>query len=357
MSRIITSAHYPWPERDARELHAVLSDLFPTARTAMFVAVRAGVPEPSIFTEQAAYLVWVEILNEAAQRNKLKELVTIARDQKKDSPYVKFLDEVLANQGTIATNYQPRDADGAPAFIASNDQITENEALLFRDDLTLEFGRIPWLIGVLQHLHRLGGAVCRLESLWPDTRQRGTAFRVGPATLLTNWHVLNEGDVAALSATAEFRYEDDGNRGGLKSISIPCDVTTIRGNAKEDWAIIGTSAPIDGTIPILPLSASAEPRLGDAAFIVQHPGGDRKRIAYVRNQITDLNDQAVHYLSDTQAGSSGSPVLDDQGRLIALHRAGGRPREVAGKPPLRKNEGVRIPLIVAGLGKLGISLP
>jgi hypothetical protein len=28
--------------------------------------------------------------------------------------------------------------------------------------------------------------------------------------------------------------------------------------------------------------------------------------------------------------------------LIALHHAGGRPVEVAGKPPVAKNEGVRI---------------
>src|ERR1022692_2310360 len=120
MSRIITSMPYPWAERDARELHAVLCELFPTARTATFVAVRAGIPEASIFTEQAPYLIWVEILNEAAQRRKLKELLTIARDQKRDNPHVEFLEEVLANQGTIAANYQPRGADGAPVFIASN---------------------------------------------------------------------------------------------------------------------------------------------------------------------------------------------------------------------------------------------
>ena len=92
------------------------------------------------------------------------------------------------------------------------------------------------------------------------------------------------------------------------------------------------------------------------AFIVQHPAGDRKRVAFVRNQITWVDDRVVQYLSDTQTGSSGAPVFDRDGRLIALHRAGGRPQEVAGKQPLRKNEGVRIDRVVAGLKTRGIEI-
>jgi hypothetical protein len=40
--------------------------------------------------------------------------------------------------------------------------------------------------------------------------------------------------------------------------------------------------------------------------------------------------------------------------LIALHHLGGRPQEVAGKQPFRKNEGIRIPRILEGLDKLSI---
>ena len=57
------------------------------------------------------------------------------------------------------------------------------------------------------------------------------------------------------------------------------------------------------------------------------------------------------------SGTRVCPVLDDSGRLIALHHAGRRPQEVAGKPPLRKNEGIRITTIVAGLAQLGMTVP
>jgi hypothetical protein len=157
-------------------------------------------------------------------------------------------------------------------------------------------------------------------------------------------------------AIAEFGYEDDGKGGGRSSEAIACDMATMQGEPELDWAVVRTRDPLPDAALILDTSSSAEPAIDQPAFIVQHPGGQRKRIAFVRNQVTGFDDEVVHYLSDTQSGSSGSPVLDDQGRIIALHRAGGRPQEVAGKQPLRKNEGVRISQVVAGFGRVGVSL-
>jgi hypothetical protein len=134
-------------------------------------------------------------------------------------------------------------------------------------------------------------------------------------------------------------------------------VSTIKGDVHDDWAVIGLcSAPV-GAFPVIQLSSAVAPAQNAYAFVVHHPGGQRKRVSFVRNQITWFNDRVVQYLSDTQTGSSGSPVFDDHGRLIALHRAGGRPQSVAGKEPLRKNEGVRISRVAAGIAQLGITLP
>ncbi len=89
------------------------------------------------------------------------------------------------------------------------------------------------------------------------------------------------------------------------------------------------------------------PAVGDLTYILQHPGGHQKRLGFVRNTISDIKDGVVRYLTDTEPGSSGAPVFDTAGRLIALHHAGGRPVEVAGKPPVAKNEGIRISRVPA----------
>ena len=56
--------------------------------------------------------------------------------------------------------------------------------------------------------------------------------------------------------------------------------------------------------------------------IVQHPRGQKKQIALRENQFVCLIDPFVHYRADTEAGSSGSPVFNDQWEVVALHHAG-----------------------------------
>jgi hypothetical protein len=121
--------------------------------------------------------------------------------------------------------------------------------------------------------------------------------------------------------------------------------------------VIRPAQPLADAIRIVKLSEAVDPIKGEGAYILQHPGGRRKRLGFVRNQVSAVDERVLTYLTDTEPGSSGSPVFNAAGRLIGLHHAGGTPQTVTGRPPLVKNEGIRIPRVVAGLAQHGISTP
>ena len=75
--------------------------------------------------------------------------------------------------------------------------------------------------------------------------------------------------------------------------------------------------------------------------IIQHPRGRKKEVVVQQNTTTDVHANVIHYYSDTDYGSSGSPVFNNTWDLMALHHAR--------KPSENANEGIRIDKIVADL--------
>ncbi|MCH8862796.1 MAG: trypsin-like peptidase domain-containing protein [Proteobacteria bacterium] len=80
--------------------------------------------------------------------------------------------------------------------------------------------------------------------------------------------------------------------------------------------------------------------------IVQHPRGRRKEVALQENQITNIYSNVVRYTTDTEPGSSGSPVFNNAWEIIALHHAAGSEDAVGN---WADNEGMRIDKIIADL--------
>lgn len=221
-------------------------------------------------------------------------------------------------------------------------------------------------INFLERGRRAADAVCRIKVPTDGGAWYGTGFLVGPRLLLTNHHVLANADEAS-QAEAEFGYEHDLD-GVLKSPASFNFATheLFYSDAELDITFVAV-APLSsdgvplsrfGRLPLLPLSGKAVD--GEWVSIVQHPGGEPKQIAIQSSQIVVLDpppencdlDSFIHYSTDTEPGSSGSPVLNDQWQVLALHhKAVPSPDALEGGASLTfiANEGVRVSAIFAQL--------
>jgi endonuclease G, mitochondrial len=73
------------------------------------------------------------------------------------------------------------------------------------------------------------------------------------------------------------------------------------------------------------IGAQGKIRLGESVNIIQHPRGEMKQIVLRENELVDLPEipgTIAHYEGDTEPGSSGSPVFNDQWEIVALHHSG-----------------------------------
>jgi V8-like Glu-specific endopeptidase len=83
--------------------------------------------------------------------------------------------------------------------------------------------------------------------------------------------------------------------------------------------------------------------------IIQHQGGMPKQISIQNNFLEYVDEKLLQYLTSTLPGSSGSPVFDDNWRVVALHRSGGMVEEPQTSRRYFRNAGIRISAIVNDL--------
>ena len=358
MNNWIDEVGYPWHLEIAQQLHRNLYKAKPSKEMAILIAEMAGIDTGFINTDKAIVFLWKDLLDAASGEGALRDLIKSVLDQLGvRHPFRRFFEDLLASgEGPVCI--EPVDAYGKPSFIDGDDGITEQEALLFLDDLTLPIGRLPSLIDTLQKLERLAPAVCRLMVTIDTTVQYGTGFRIGKKTLLTNHHVVHRKNTGerATAVTAHFGYEDDGAGGFLNGTVFKCNAGSIQSHKESDWAVILTVDELPDIIPAIDLATGVAAKLNDQAFIIQHPLSGYKKIGYVRNSVSNVNDTVAHYLTDTQEGSSGAPVFNAAGKIIAVHRAAGRPIQLPGKQPMKKNEGVLVSKILENFEKENIQV-
>ncbi|MFE0156470.1 trypsin-like peptidase domain-containing protein [Nonomuraea sp. NPDC059007] len=179
----------------------------------------------------------------------------------------------------------------------------------------------------------------------------GTGFLVAPSLLLTNNHVLPDQDSAG-EAEVEFGAE----------MSIDNDPPAWTRFRLDPSAAFVTDEELDYTlVRVVPaadgrtagdlygwnrlMARQGKIVTGEPVNLVGHPNGRLKEITIRRNELTMQLDHFLHYSADTEPGSSGSPVFNDQWEVVALHHSG-----VPGEDGAWiANEGVRVSSILSGL--------
>lgn len=228
------------------------------------------------------------------------------------------------------------------------------------------------------------GQVCRIEL---GGNAAGTGFLVGPDAVLTNYHVLRpvlEGTATAAKVTCRFDYKvlADGSRVEGVAVGLhptdwrldasPCSPAELTRNPDApppkpdelDYALVRLARRV-GDEPAAPKGGTESPRRGwltlplvAPAFvpkmplmIVQYPDGKPLKLAVDTDSVIGVNagGTRVRYATNTDPGSSGSPVFDLDWNLVALHHLG----DPAYDHPPAYNQGVPIDKVRARIATQG----
>lgn len=166
----------------------------------------------------------------------------------------------------------------------------------------------------------------------------GTGFMVSPRLIITNNHVLPTIHDAQFSEV-EFDYQYDRFGRLLPVVNFALDPQTFFMTSVDlDFTLVAVAdKSITGNVELKTygwnrlIKSAGKALIGDSLNIIQHPLGQAKQIALRSNRLLDLLDEGfAHYETDTEPGSSGSPVYNDQWEVVALHHSG-VPKKVDGQ--------------------------
>ncbi|WP_428675146.1 DNA/RNA non-specific endonuclease [Reyranella sp.] len=191
----------------------------------------------------------------------------------------------------------------------------------------------------------------------------GTGFLIAPRVLITNNHVLPDAASAA-QARAQFSYEldlSDTERGPVNYRVLPDELFFTQKNL--DFTIVAVEATSAdnatalSTFGCLPLvETTGKVSEGEWLTIIQHADGARKQVCVRENQFIKRDNDVLWYSTDTNPGSSGSPVFNNDWFVVALHHAGVPEKRNGvvqsnpdGSTKWIGNEGIRVSRIVQTL--------
>lgn len=171
-----------------------------------------------------------------------------------------------------------------------------------------------------------------------------TGFMVSEDLFMTNHHVFGK-EEDTYSARIQFNVKSKKNGAMGERDEWLCDAKDLFiSNRGLDYALVrlqsksGKKAGLEWGY--FDLSQETQLAKNQRVNIIQHPAGRPQEIVFRDNQIKAIESKFIQYLTDTDYGSSGSPVLDDHFNVIAIHSRRAENPEVKGH--WYRNQGYRI---------------
>lgn len=190
------------------------------------------------------------------------------------------------------------------------------------EDLEKIIGRNELMdINWLQKAIQASRSVCKVMV---SNGNLGTGFILRGGYLLTNNHVIEDQEQAANSKIVfNFQVDVDGNPQPTKEYPLDASFFFTSPFDQLDYSLVKVNDDDGklGTWGHLELEKFSEPNQGERVNIIQHPEGKSMKIA-LPDKIISKWKQYLFYLADTKGGSSGSPVFNQDWKVIALHHAG-----------------------------------
>jgi V8-like Glu-specific endopeptidase len=316
-----------WTREQLIQLRKVLASRYPDKDDQRRLVNEAELKAEMIAFQNKAINSWFEILEYAKhQQNGLENILRIAREE--DDAVDKAI-QLLEQNPSFKVDGQPTISQWkGPTSKAQLEKITGVKSTL-KDIYFLELG--------LQKSR----SVARVQT----PSELGSGFLISDNLFITNNHVLPDKDIAKQSEL-QFNYQKrlDGQLANTTKFKLSPD-DFFKTSVENDWTVVRVEGEANQEWGRLELQPAVVTK-GDRVNIIQHPGGLPKQLAYLANTVVDASDGRVQYLTDTEPGSSGSPVFDMHWNVVALHHAGLDPDKTV---DYIRNEGILIDVIIEGL--------
>lgn len=374
-----------WTRAETREAERLLIQSYPTNFEAIRLAQDAGLDPTQLQQMAPVNVLMHDMLGKARLAARLEQLLAeVLRDPAKAAVWPR-----LAALTAAAAHKLRAAGMGQKPSLASLSPGTSSAELWLRgaSEPTALSGSLEKLINseagftdVAVFARGLAEAEARIARIEVLGVPRGTGFLVGDRLLLTCWHVVGtlaeSREPASSIAVARFDHAAGSLRADGNAVAFADDwnvASSVHAGVLDELSAAGPSpGPLDYALVRLTSDAGAEnigpDRRGSyrlsaislayderaPLLIVGHPRARPMQLSYASPAGAVLTQHAnrVRYQTNTEGGSSGSPVFDKEWRVVALHHAGGPPTEDGTLEPKATdtfNQGVPISLIARDL--------